>query len=233
MDNAPSVHWVAPFGNLRIWFLFADPRSLSQLITSFFASESLGIPHTPLFTSFKRLAVLSLDNQRSLCMSLFYVLARVVKDVSSSRGRRDKSRPYTDFENTPPLTLLFFHRVFCEYTITLYYSFISMSMNVFVCLLPLWSVRNGYSLQGMGCKHRKQLTMEQLTVDKCLPVQRFPRLVVFVSSFNLFCKLIQFTVLISCRVPVASCRLLLLWPLSLSIFFCSPNRWQFLYLSTF
>ena len=33
-------------------FLFADPRSLSQLITSFFASESLGIPHTLLFTSF-------------------------------------------------------------------------------------------------------------------------------------------------------------------------------------
>ena len=31
--------------------LFAVPRSLSQLITSFFASESLGIPHTPLFTS--------------------------------------------------------------------------------------------------------------------------------------------------------------------------------------
>ena len=31
----------------------ADPRSFSQLTTSFFASESLGIPHTPLFTSFK------------------------------------------------------------------------------------------------------------------------------------------------------------------------------------
>jgi hypothetical protein len=27
----------------------AHPRSFSQLITSFFASESLGIPHTPLF----------------------------------------------------------------------------------------------------------------------------------------------------------------------------------------
>jgi hypothetical protein len=31
--------------------LFADPRSFSQLITSFFASESLGIPHTLLLTS--------------------------------------------------------------------------------------------------------------------------------------------------------------------------------------
>jgi hypothetical protein len=29
-----------------------------------------------------------------------------------------------------------------------------MSMNVFVCNIPLWSVRNGYSLQGMGYKHR-------------------------------------------------------------------------------
>ncbi len=28
----------------------ADPRSFSQLITSFFASGSLGIPHTPLFS---------------------------------------------------------------------------------------------------------------------------------------------------------------------------------------
>ena len=31
--------------------LFADPRSFSQLTTSFFASESLGIPHTPFLTS--------------------------------------------------------------------------------------------------------------------------------------------------------------------------------------
>src|SRR5690606_10072876 len=30
-------------------FVCANPRSFSQLITSFIASESLGIPHTPLF----------------------------------------------------------------------------------------------------------------------------------------------------------------------------------------
>ncbi len=35
---------------------FADPRSLSQLITSFFASESLGIPRVPLFTFFTGIA---------------------------------------------------------------------------------------------------------------------------------------------------------------------------------
>jgi hypothetical protein len=32
--------------------LFAPPPSLSQLVTSFFASESLGIHRTPLFTFF-------------------------------------------------------------------------------------------------------------------------------------------------------------------------------------
>ena len=30
--------------------LFANPRSFSQLSTSFFASKSLGIPHTPFLT---------------------------------------------------------------------------------------------------------------------------------------------------------------------------------------
>ena len=33
-------------------FACADPRRLSQLVTSFFASESLGIPRVPLFTFF-------------------------------------------------------------------------------------------------------------------------------------------------------------------------------------
>ena len=33
-------------------FQFANPRSFSQLTTSFFASKSLGIPHSPLFTFF-------------------------------------------------------------------------------------------------------------------------------------------------------------------------------------
>ena len=33
--------------------LFAGPRRFSQLTTSFLASESLGIPHTPFLTSFR------------------------------------------------------------------------------------------------------------------------------------------------------------------------------------
>lgn len=41
---------VAPFGHLRIVSLCADPRSFSQLTTSFIASESLGIPRMLLMT---------------------------------------------------------------------------------------------------------------------------------------------------------------------------------------
>ena len=49
-DTGPSDRWVAPFGNQRIYRIFAPPRCLSQLVTSFFASESLGIRRTLLFT---------------------------------------------------------------------------------------------------------------------------------------------------------------------------------------
>jgi len=34
------------------YIVFANHRSLSQLITSFIASESQGIPHTPFITFF-------------------------------------------------------------------------------------------------------------------------------------------------------------------------------------
>lgn len=37
----------------------ADPRSFSQLVTSFFASESLGIPRAPLFTYIYRIPPLA------------------------------------------------------------------------------------------------------------------------------------------------------------------------------
>ena len=48
-DYSSSNYRVAPFGNLRVR-IFAPNRSLSQLITSFIAFESLGIHHTPLIT---------------------------------------------------------------------------------------------------------------------------------------------------------------------------------------
>ena len=49
-DNMSSTCWVVPFGNLRVKRLFAPIRSLSQLSTSFIASESLGIHRAPLVT---------------------------------------------------------------------------------------------------------------------------------------------------------------------------------------
>ena len=39
--------------------LFANPRSFSQLTTSFFASKSLGIPHTPFNHLFRQAAALT------------------------------------------------------------------------------------------------------------------------------------------------------------------------------
>ena len=39
--------------------VLANPRSFSQLITSFFASESLGIPRAPLITYFYLFTILT------------------------------------------------------------------------------------------------------------------------------------------------------------------------------
>ena len=84
-------------------------------------------------------------------MSLFYVLARVVKDVFNL--------PLQEDLNTPPLTLFFFTASSFENTATLYYSFTIMSMNVFAHILPEWSGRNGYSFQRTRCKHRDNLAV--------------------------------------------------------------------------
>ena len=61
----------------------ADPRGFSQLITSFIASESLGIPHTPLLTFFYDLT------RKFMCLDIFtllfhYVKERLLKHLSSS-----------------------------------------------------------------------------------------------------------------------------------------------------
>ena len=55
-DAASSIQQVVPFGNLRIYRLCAAPRSLSQLTTSFVASQSQGIHHVPLL-ALKKFAV--------------------------------------------------------------------------------------------------------------------------------------------------------------------------------
>ena len=49
----------------------APPRSLSQLITSFFASETLGIPHTPFSCSF--LFLLSLSHHVNVLLRLIAI----------------------------------------------------------------------------------------------------------------------------------------------------------------
>ena len=47
-----QLHWSGlPHSEICGSIRITDPRSLSQLVTSFFASESLGIPHTLLFAS--------------------------------------------------------------------------------------------------------------------------------------------------------------------------------------
>ena len=49
----PFFKWLGfPIRKSADQFIFADPRSLSQLITSFFASESQGIPRVPFLTFF-------------------------------------------------------------------------------------------------------------------------------------------------------------------------------------
>ena len=52
---------VSPFGNLRIYRLFAAPRSLSQLVTSFFGSWCQGIHLALLFGSTSWTFVLVLE----------------------------------------------------------------------------------------------------------------------------------------------------------------------------
>ena len=54
--------------------LFAPHRSLSQLITSFFASESLGIRHTPLITSFCANKSIKLSSRNQSLFLYFWLL---------------------------------------------------------------------------------------------------------------------------------------------------------------
>ncbi len=55
-------------------FVCANPRNLSQLITSFFASESLGIPHTPLLCLLYFFALLMSYIQCSIPLDILQLL---------------------------------------------------------------------------------------------------------------------------------------------------------------
>ena len=64
----------------------ARPHSLSQLITSFFASESLGIPHTP-FSTFSYVFILTL----SLCVDVYMCLGVYVLMCLSTRTQKSQN----------------------------------------------------------------------------------------------------------------------------------------------
>src|SRR5436190_18352446 len=67
----------------------ARPRNFSQLITPFIASESQGIPHTPLFCLLyqsrckqrDRFVSFSLINQRKLLSTFYYFLSQYVNEL--------------------------------------------------------------------------------------------------------------------------------------------------------
>src|ERR1700759_1123162 len=95
-----------PIRKSRDQFIFANPRSLSQLITSFIASESQGIPRVPFLTFFYYTAFCSVcmlfgscsvyhhlattlkPKQRPYCCFLFYYFFQYVKERSPRSRRR-------------------------------------------------------------------------------------------------------------------------------------------------
>ena len=71
--------------------LFANPRSFSQLTTSFFASKSLGIPHTPLFT-FLQLPPRPIDSVSELYLISSH-MSMYVTNLSIHEWRIRESNP--------------------------------------------------------------------------------------------------------------------------------------------
>lgn len=71
---------------------FADPRSFSQLTTSFFASESLGIPHTLFLTSFNDVKCVSLRLHSPMCsfvtLFLYYSFTNMSMNSLSDFARK-------------------------------------------------------------------------------------------------------------------------------------------------
>ena len=72
-SDTSSMYQVVPFGNLRIYSLCAAPRSLSQLTTSFIASQTQGIHHTPLI-ALKKLRYILSAPPHLLIVTRFYNL---------------------------------------------------------------------------------------------------------------------------------------------------------------
>ncbi len=85
-----------PIRKSRDQFIFADPPSLSQLITSFIASESQGIPRVPFLTFFYALRLLL------VMVCFFYSDRRVIRLPVRGSGK-----PYSlSFHLKQPTTVL-------------------------------------------------------------------------------------------------------------------------------
>ena len=115
-------------------FPFADPRSFSQLITSFFASESLGIPHTPFLTSIKiRLSIrpllqggagfhlcarLRCDLAGATPLLLFYSFTNMSMNflkVYSTPGLEERLAPVAQFASCNAAMPAFLGQPVCRY----------------------------------------------------------------------------------------------------------------------
>jgi hypothetical protein len=64
-----------PIGIFTDHWLFAPPHDFSQLITSFFASESLGIRHAPLFTFLVGVSFQTRRCERKRTLKHYYLFA--------------------------------------------------------------------------------------------------------------------------------------------------------------
>ena len=62
-------------------FVCANPRSFSQLITSFIASESLGIPHTPLLSLLYFLSLYYFCSLEDYYFNLVSLLSQYVNEL--------------------------------------------------------------------------------------------------------------------------------------------------------
>ena len=83
LKDIPAMRVGCPIRISTDQIVLANPRSFSQLITSFFASESLGIPRAPLITyfySFTLSLVLSLQFLLQYVNELYSPIANSVED---------------------------------------------------------------------------------------------------------------------------------------------------------
>ena len=100
-----------PHSDIRGSAPLAGPRGFSQLVTSFFASGSLGIPRTPLFTCSSHIHAFCLAYMQSFCRwktlrypnsllshSLLNMSMNLSPQSCGKRKREDKTKRKTGFQ---------------------------------------------------------------------------------------------------------------------------------------